>query len=62
MYCLCVNVYCHWVTIQLQLINISYFGEIMVFCYSDFVGNRIEIRNETVLISVQRAARNDMKV
>jgi hypothetical protein len=25
MYCLCVNVcYCHWVTTQLQLINISY--------------------------------------
>jgi hypothetical protein len=23
-YCLCVNVYCHRVTIQLQLINISY--------------------------------------
>jgi hypothetical protein len=22
MYCLCVNVYCHWVTTQLQLINI----------------------------------------
>ena len=25
MYCLCVNVYCHRVTTQLQLINISYF-------------------------------------
>ena len=24
MYCLCVNVYCHLVTTQLQLINISY--------------------------------------
>jgi len=24
MYCLCVNVYCHQVTTQLQLINISY--------------------------------------
>jgi hypothetical protein len=24
MYCLCVNVYCHRVTTQLQLINISY--------------------------------------
>ena len=24
MYCLCVNVYCHWVTTQMQLINISY--------------------------------------
>ena len=24
MYCLCVNVYCHWVTTQLQLTNISY--------------------------------------
>ena len=24
MYCLCVNVYCHWVTTQLKLINISY--------------------------------------
>ena len=23
MYCLCVNVYCHWVTTQLQLISIS---------------------------------------
>jgi len=23
MYCLCVNVYCHWVTTQLQFINIS---------------------------------------
>ena len=24
MYCLCGNVYCHWVTTQLQLTNISY--------------------------------------
>jgi hypothetical protein len=24
LYCLCVNVYCHWVTTILQLINISY--------------------------------------
>jgi hypothetical protein len=29
MYCLCVNVYCHRVTTQLQLLNIiSYFGQI----------------------------------
>jgi len=27
MYCLCVNVYCHWVTTQLQLINISYIAD-----------------------------------
>ena len=25
MYCLCVNVYCHRVTTQLQLTNISYY-------------------------------------
>jgi hypothetical protein len=27
MYCLCVNVYCHRVTTQLQLINISYLNK-----------------------------------
>ena len=31
MYCLCVNVYCHRMTTQLQLINISYHKRI-VFC------------------------------
>ena len=29
-YCLCVNVYCHWVTTQLQLINISYLLERLI--------------------------------
>jgi hypothetical protein len=28
MYCLCVNVYCHRVRTQLQLINISYYNKL----------------------------------
>jgi len=31
MYCLCVNVYCHRVTTQLQLINISYISRFRRF-------------------------------
>jgi len=39
MYCLCVNVYCHWVTTQLQLINISYHIDNYVrgHIYQDFI-------------------------
>jgi len=34
MYCLCVNVYCHQVTTQLQLINISsYYFDVNLLIY-----------------------------
>jgi len=33
MYCLCVNVYSHWVTTQLQLINMSYHYISMEVCW-----------------------------
>ena len=33
MYCLCVNVYCHRVTTQLQLINISNISTLNLFTY-----------------------------
>jgi hypothetical protein len=32
MYCLCVNVYCHRMTTQLQLINISYQTRSVILC------------------------------
>jgi len=42
MYCLCVNVYCHRVTTQLQLINISYH----IVCPALFVWTVHEIRTK----------------
>jgi len=39
MYCLCANVYCHWVTTQFQLINISYFlFGVFGHCKASWVG------------------------
>jgi hypothetical protein len=38
MYCLCVNVYCHWVTTQLQLINI-------IWCVSFYCVTSLPLKN-----------------
>ena len=38
MYCLCVNVYCHRVTTQLQLTNISYITR--TFYFTNFIRHR----------------------
>jgi hypothetical protein len=47
MYCLCVNVYCHRVTTQLQLINISY--SVLIFVEKIYKMQHFECSGTPVL-------------